>query len=334
VGAGRPGTGLVVSPTGLAGLGLEINVDYVAACVVDLLGEPHFREVVPGDQRGRTPAQVLGTLAELAAAALDSAAAEGRRVVGATLALPGLVDVSEGRLRLAPNLGWRDVDVVDLLRRHATFAGLAVGIDNEANLAAMAELATGDHGGTFLHVSGEVGIGSGIAIDGAIFRGGRGWSGEIGHVTVHSGGRLCTCGARGCLEQYAGQDVIVREGLGADVGGTTSGGAATLELLTREAARGNRRLLAALDEAGAALGIAVASALNLLDLDRVVLGGIYGPLAPYLVPSVEREIEARLVSAAWAAVSVRASSLRTGSAVLGAGQAVVHEVLANPVAWV
>jgi predicted NBD/HSP70 family sugar kinase len=334
VGAGRPAAGLVVSPSGPAGLGLEINVDYVAVCVVDLLGAPRYRDVAVGDQRGRSPEQAVAALAGLASDALAAAAAEGLRIVAATVALPGLVDVSAGRLRLAPNLGWRNVDVVAMLRRHEALATVPIDIDNEANLAAMAELATGEHGPTFLHISGEVGIGSGIALDGAIFRGSRGWSGEIGHVTVHSGGRLCTCGARGCLEQYAGQDVIVREGLGAGSGGTTTGGATTIERLTLEARKGNRQLLAALDEAGAALGIAVASALNMLDLDRVVLGGIYGPLAPYLIPTVEREIQARLVSAQWAAVSVRASTLSAGSAVLGAGQVVVREVLANPAAWI
>jgi predicted NBD/HSP70 family sugar kinase len=339
VGAGRPAVGLVVSPSGPAGLGLEINVDYVAACVIDLLGATRQREVVVGEQRGRSPEQVIATLAELGATVLGMAAADGLQVVGATVAMPGLVDRAEGRLRLAPNLGWRNVDVVGLLQRHDAVAGLAISIDNEANLAALAELATGAHGRTFLHISGEVGIGSGIALDGAIFRGSRGWSGEIGHVTVHSGGRLCSCGARGCLEQYAGQDVIVREGLGAGAGGTTaggvaSGGVATGELLVREARQGNRRLIAALDEAGSALGIAVASALNMLDLDRVVLGGIYGPLAPYLVSTVEHEISTRLVSAQWATVSVRASTLSAGSAVLGAGQVVVREVLANPAAWI
>jgi predicted NBD/HSP70 family sugar kinase len=333
VAAGRPAAGLVVSGSGPAGLGLEINVDYVAVCVVDLRGASRYREVAAGDQRGRSPAHVMASLAELASTALAKAAAEGLHVVAATVALPGLVDVAEGRLRLAPNLGWRNVDVVALLQRHEALAGLAIGIDNEANLAAMAELATGKHGRTFLHISGEVGIGSGIALDGAIFRGSRGWSGEIGHVTVHSGGRLCSCGARGCLEQYAGLDVIVREGLGAAAGNTT-GDAAPVELLLAEARRGNRRLIAALDEAGSALGIAVASALNMLDLDRVVLGGIYSPLAPYLIPTLEREIQARLVSAQWAAVSICASTLRAGSAVLGAGQVVVREVLAHPAAWI
>jgi predicted NBD/HSP70 family sugar kinase len=332
--AGRPAAGLVVSGSGLAGLGLEVNVDYVAACVVDLRGASRHREVAAGDQRGRSPVQVMASLAELASTAMTQAAAEGLRVVAATVALPGLVDVAEGRLRLAPNLGWRNVDVVALLQRHEALAGVVIGIDNEANLAAMAELATGRHGRTFLHISGEVGIGSGIALDGAIFRGSRGWSGEIGHVTVHSGGRLCSCGARGCLEQYAGQDVIVRDGLGAGAARTTTGQAALVELLLGEARGGNRALIAALDEAGSALGIAVASALNMLDLDRVVLGGIYSPLAPYLIPTVEREIQARLVSAQWAAVSVRASSLRAGSAVLGAGQVVVREVLAHPAAWI
>jgi predicted NBD/HSP70 family sugar kinase len=337
VGAGRPAAGLVVSASGPAGLGLEINVDYVAACVVDLRGRSRHREVTVGDQRGRSPEDVVATLAGLASSALSVAASQGLRVVAATVALPGLVDVAEGRLRLAPNLGWRNVDVVGLLRRQDALAGLSVGVDNEANLATMAELATGKHGRTFLHISGEVGIGSGIAVDGAIFRGSRGWSGEIGHVTVHSGGRLCSCGARGCLEQYAGQDVIVREGLGPgrdDAARAAAGGTVTAELLLREARRGNQRLIAALDEAGSALGIAVASALNMLDLDRVVLGGIYGPLAPYLVPTVEREISARLVSAEWAQVSVRASTLSAGSAVLGAGQVVVREVLANPAAWI
>jgi predicted NBD/HSP70 family sugar kinase len=339
VGAGRPATGLVVSGSGPAGLGLEINVDYVAVCVVDLLGALRYREVAVGDQRGRSPVQVLATLAGLAATALSVAAADGLHVVAATVALPGLVDTAEGRLRLAPNLGWRNVDVVALLHRHDALAGLAIGIDNEANLAAMAELATGAHGRTFLYISGEVGIGSGIALDGAIFRGSRGWSGEIGHLTVHSGGRLCSCGARGCLEQYAGQDVIVREGLGSVAAGATSGmgaagDAATVDRLLREARSGSRRLIDALDEAGAALGIAVASALNMLDLDRVVLGGIYSPLAPYLIPTVEREIQARVVSAQWSTVSVRASALSTGSAVLGAGQVVVREVLANPATWI
>jgi predicted NBD/HSP70 family sugar kinase len=248
--------------------------------------------------------------------------------------LPGLVDVDEGRLRLAPNLGWRNVDVTGLLQRHEALAALSIGIDNEANLAALAECATGEHGPTFLYISGEVGIGSGIALNGSIYRGSRGWSGEIGHVTVHSGGRLCSCGARGCLEQYAGQDVIVRDGLGIGGAAPSRDGAATVELLTLEARSGNRRLLSALDEAGSALGIAVASALNMLDLDRVVLGGIYSPLAPYLVATVEREIEARVVSAQWAKVSVRPSTLSSGSAVLGAGQVVVHDVLANPAAWI
>jgi predicted NBD/HSP70 family sugar kinase len=276
----------------------------------------------------------MATLAELAAVALGKAAAEGLRVVAAGVALPGLVDVDAGRLRLAPNLGWRNVDVVALLQRHEALAALSIGIDNEANLAALAECATGEHGPTFLYISGEVGIGSGIALNGSIYRGSRGWSGEIGHVTVHSGGRLCSCGARGCLEQYAGQDVIVRDGLGVGGAEPARDGAATVELLALEARNGNRQLIAALDEAGSALGIAVASALNMLDLDKVVLGGIYSPLAPYLVATVEGEIEARVVSAQWAKVSVRASTLSAGSAVLGAGQVVVHEVLANPAAWI
>ena len=113
VGAGRPAAGLVVSPSGPAGLGLEINVDYVAVCVVDLLGVSRY----PRGRR-RRPARSLagagGRQRSPASRPPPSArpTAEGLRVVAATVALPGLVDVDEGRLRLAPNLGWRNVDVV------------------------------------------------------------------------------------------------------------------------------------------------------------------------------------------------------------------------------
>ena len=119
VGAGRPAAGLVVSPSGPAGLGLEINVDYRRR----LRRRPARRAALSRGHR-RRPARALAGAGRgrhsprSRRAALAAAAAEGLRVVAATVALPGLVDVAAGRLRLAPNLGWRNVDVVALLRRH------------------------------------------------------------------------------------------------------------------------------------------------------------------------------------------------------------------------
>src|SRR5690349_18895882 len=245
-GAGRPAAGLALNAGGPAGLGLELNVDYLAACVVDLTGSVRHRIVAHGDQRPVSAADSLRALDELAARARAAATAEGLTLAGAALAVPGLVTAA-GLVRVAPNLGWQDVDVPALL---PGLTGLPLMVDNEANLAA---LASSDGEQTFLYVSGEIGIGAGIVLDGELYRGVRGWSGEIGHVTVYPDGRPCRCGARGCLEQYAGQEQVVAD-----------------------------------DElAASALGIALAAVVNLLDVPVIVLGGAYAPIFATLREGIE-----------------------------------------------
>jgi predicted NBD/HSP70 family sugar kinase len=296
-GAGRPAAGLALAPDGPAGLGLEINVDYLAAGVVDLTGAVRHRFVAHADQRPLSPSAALGALGELAGRAREAAAADGLALAGAALAVPGLV-TPDGLVRLAPNLGWQDVDAPALLRAVPALADLPITVDNEANLAALGELrADGEQ--TFLYVSGEIGIGAGIVLDGELYRGGRGWSGEIGHVTVFPDGRPCRCGANGCLEQYAGQ-----EGVAADA-----------------------------DLAAAALGIALAAVVNLLDIGVIVLGGAYAPVLGRLRLGIETELRRRVLTADLAPVTVRAAALGADAAVRGAADTVIRAVREDPARW-
>jgi predicted NBD/HSP70 family sugar kinase len=328
-GAGRPANGLTLAIDGPAGLGLEINVDYLAACVVDLAGDVRQRLVQPGDQRPRTPDEVFADLAGLAAKARDGAVGDGLTLAGAAVAVPGLVD-ADGRVRLAPNLGWRDVPVRDALALLDNLAGpagafaLPLRVDNEANLAALGELHAAPAGRhNFVYVSGEIGIGAGIVLDGALFRGARGWSGELGHMTVDQDGPPCHCGSRGCLERYAGQEVL----LGA-IGPERDPGR-----LAEQAAAGDRAALRALGAAANALGVTLAGVVNLLDVDTVVLGGVYAPLAPWLGPPVQRELRSRVLTAQWSPVTVRPSVLGGAAAVVGAAGSVVRAVRDHPAAW-
>ena len=175
-----------------------------------------------------------------------------------------------------------------------------------------------------------MGIGAGIVLDGALFRGVRGWSGEIGHLPVHPEGRPCRCGGQGCLEQYAGQEAIV-----------AAAGLARAELpadtatarLAELAEAGDADALRALHDAGTALGVAVAGVVNLLDLDTVVLGGGYAALAPWLCPPVLAEIGARVLTAAWSPVTVRPSTLGAEAAAVGAAGSVVRRIVAQPAGW-
>ena len=331
---GRPATGLVLDGAQTAGLGLEINVDYIAACVVDLAGGVRHREVVQDDQRGRVPERTCAAVAALAGRAIEVATGAGLIVAGVGVAVPGLVDRPAGMLRFAPNLGWRDIDIRTLLAHAAGLRELPIMVDNEANFAALGELQSDRSAMTdFLHVSGEIGVGAGIILRRELFHGTRGWSGEIGHVTVDPDGPKCRCGARGCLEQLAGQEAILRAAGLPVTAATSMGGQATVGRIVEAAERGSAHTEAALRKAGRALGVAVAGTINLLDIPGVVLGGIYAPLAPWIAPEVQREVDRRVLSAAWSPVVVRVSTAGTEAAVLGAAGSVTTAILRDPADW-
>ncbi|MFF9143276.1 ROK family protein [Streptomyces sp. NPDC014861] len=324
--AGRPGTVLKPAGTGPAGLGVEINVAYVSVCLVDLTGTDRIRRTVRVDNRAAAP-DVLARAAGIAAEALTEAEALGLGPAGAALALPGLV--SGGTVRQAPNLGWHDTpaerlfgDALAALRPIAP--PLAVASDNEANMAALAELRFGAADGprTFLHLTGETGVGGAVVVHGELLRGAHGFAGEIGHLVVDAEGPRCRCGSRGCLEQYAGQAALL-----------DAAGADTVDDLAARAERAEPRALAALGEAGRMLGRALSGAVNLLDPEAVVLGGIYPRLLPWLAPAVTAELAERVVSGLWPAdaARLRAASPATDAA-RGAAALVLHDVLADPLA--
>jgi predicted NBD/HSP70 family sugar kinase len=329
---GRPGLVVDVSRDGVVALGLEINVDYLAVQATDLTGGSRHRWLEAADNRGTRATDVIERLARLARSALAAVRSQGLRPIGATVALPGLVEVERGALLVAPNLGWSDVPVVDLLRERLDAGTLPVDADNEANLGALAELWEGAGVGLtdFMYVSGEIGVGAGIVIGGELFRGYRGFGGEFGHVTVESRGRRCGCGSRGCLETRAGLEALLQAaGLDQETATTTGSGRPVAELVKR-ARGGDRGALKALSEAGVWLGIALGSAVNLLSPQAVVLGGYFAPIAEWLRPAVDRELEARVMGARWGVPGVLASTLGPEAAVRGAAALSLHRVLGDP----
>jgi predicted NBD/HSP70 family sugar kinase len=275
-----------------------------------------------------------------------------------TLGVPGLVH--DDKVLHAPNLDWRHVPAADLLGRGLGRQRPPVSVDNEANLAAIGEFQArpAGAGASFLYISGEIGIGAGLMVDGTLFRGG-GFAGEIGHVTVTPDGPECGCGARGCLERYAGQDALLEAAELDTVSATRLGSApvpaaatrpgaarrqavqeapadagAPVERLAALAADGDEAAVRALAVAGRALGVALSGAVNLLDPPEVVIGGIYARLAPWLVPSLQVQLHERVTSGRWRSDRLQVSGLGTEAAVLGAAGAGVQAILRDPSAYI
>jgi len=332
---GRPGSPLSLNPRGPAGLGIEINVDYVSCCVVDLTGSVRFRRMIVEDNRLLRPEAVLRRAVQAASLLWRKADATGLTVLGVGVGVPGLVDF-DGVLHRAPNLlDWQGIPLAEVVADMLGRPLRSVYCDNEANLAALGERWFGrrDNLQDFVLVSGEIGVGAGIVIGGELFRGVRGLGGELGHVTVDPRGPKCSCGARGCLERVAGQEALfAATGLPAKARtGRENPGGSVAEIV-RQAIAGEPRTLLALAQAGTALGIALSAFLNVLDLPTVVLGGFYAELAPWLIGPVTAELRERVVNHSWSPTEVVVSSLGSEASVRGAAGVTIRRIIDDPVA--
>ena len=307
---GRPASPLQLNPSGPAAIGIEINVDHTSACVLDLSGVVRDRRTLPADNAASTPWAGLHRACQLANALAESV---NLPIAGVAVAVPGLVTAS-GEVHETPNLPrWSGADLRTPVGEMT--GQTCVTVDNEANLAALAERWYGTRLTDFIYVSGEIGVGGGLVLNGELFRGVRGFAGEVGHVQVDPAGPLCGCGNRGCLEQVAGKSAVLRAASAANEDG-----------LSRHAEAGDRRTLAALAQTSTALAVAVGAAINVVDVPAVVLGGFYARVGNWLAEPLASELSRRLVSRS--PTQVRVSDLGAEAAMLGAAGSVVRRILA------
>jgi glucokinase-like ROK family protein len=258
-------------------------------------------------------------------------------VLGLGLGVPGLVDVTTGRLLFAPNLQWRDVPLRTLLEAEFSFP---IYVDNEANLAALGESYFGAARGSrnVLYVSAGVGLGGGIIIDGRIVPGAAGFTGEVGHMTIEPNGLQCNCGNRGCWETLVSQGAVFRRVREAVAGGGRSRLAEhplnldrlTIPMIAQAAGEGDGVALQALEETGVYLGIGLANLINALNPEIVVFGGILSMASDYLLPVIRRVVCERALHWSVESMRVMVASHGSESCAMGGVASVYHQILSQP----
>jgi glucokinase len=264
---------------------------------------------VLGRQEGPTGAQegaekVIRRIAEYVRAALERADIGLPEISGVGVGAAGLTDWRSGTVLLASNLGWRDVPLAGALSRE--LGGARVVVDKDTNVAALAEARLGagrdfDH---FLYVTAGTGIGGGLVLNGALYRGATGGAGDIGHVVVDPEGPRCGCGDHGCVEVFSSGGGMVNRAKEALSRGGPEAEASSLvaeELTARdvfEAALGGDALAEeVVRRAGEMLGLALANYVNVNNPEAVVLGGgLLRAGGSYREP-VEREMRRRSLPA-------------------------------------
>jgi predicted NBD/HSP70 family sugar kinase len=206
-GIGRPSTPLRIHEGVRALIGVEIAVEVVRVACVTLQGEVLHSAQQP--LTSNIPEQVAEQTARMVATAYEGLQALQLQLVGVGVCTPGAIDHDTGLVLFAPNLGWRQLDLLDLLTRAMAKAGLPpvpVQLQNDADAGALGEyeFAQGEGEDPLIFVSCDVGVGAGIVSNDRLFSGAQGMAGEIGHTIMQIDGPLCSCGRKGCAEAFIG----------------------------------------------------------------------------------------------------------------------------------
>ncbi len=300
-GAGRPGTLLTLNPFAGYIVSCEIAVDYLEVLVTDFAPNVIWQIKEP-TAIGASQSEVLARMVSLLKEAVEKGKTASTKLLGIAVGVPGMVDQESGTILFAPNLKWRNVPLLDLLEQESF--GAPIFVDNEANMAALGEhfFGAAQEYSEILYLSGNIGLGGGFLSNGHLRRGANGVAAEYGHMTMDPNGELCNCGNYGCWETLVSQVGLFKKVINAIRNGESSilteriqgqWERLSVEMIVEAAQSGDQVAIHALEEIGHSLGIGIASLLNALNPEIVVLGGILSIASDFLFPVVNEEIQKR-----------------------------------------
>lgn len=262
---GRPSIPLRLIPWSAHAIGVQVALEHVSLVLTRLDGA-----VVDGSTWPFDPAAAGASerLIQLIRAQMAQAARQRRPLLGVGVAVPGVVEPETGTLRMSVRLGWNGMPLAAKLRKAL---GVPVFVDNDISAVTVAERLYGPSAdcADFLVVAIGQGIGLGLVLDGAPYRGAAGAAGEFGHLPILPDGPECVCGNRGCLETQASTEALARRGREAGLIGPDAG----VGDLGALAASGDERARGLFADAGEMLGRGLAGVVNILGTSTVVVLG-------------------------------------------------------------
>jgi len=339
---GRPSSSLALNPEAGYIIGAEIGVDYIIVVATDFAA--NICEQHQENTRGYLAPQeeILNRTIQIIKDIHERIAKHNRPIFGIGLGVPGLVNVHTGTLLFAPNLGWRDIPLCNLMEQTFT---LPVYVDNEANLAALGETYFGAGQGSdfVLYIVTGIGLGGGIVIDGKLLTGGAGFSGEFGHMTVEPAGLRCNCGNFGCWETVASQKAVFRRVREAITTGNQSSlteatwgdfNKLTVNLVIEAAEQGDQVALHALEETGFWLGLGISNLINALNPKRIVIGGALSQAHNFFMPIIKDVVKQRALEWSSKNTDIVIAEYGIHSCVIGGVATIYHKVLNQPIEWI
>ena len=313
--------------------GIDLGATKILSVVVSRSGRLLAEDLRPTEGRDGPDAVIANMIASLRQAV---ASAGGGQLAAIGIDAPGPVEYARGIITSPPNLpGWHDVPLASIFEKEF---GVPCVLENDANAAAFAEHRWGSGRGSrhmlFLTVSS--GVGGGIIIDGNLYRGASGAAGEVGHMTINARGARCHCGCRGCLEMYASGIAIARlgrrlvarhpESLLARLAREQPLSAKLVHQAADQGDEGARDLIA---EAGHALGVGLASLINVFNPQVIVLDGSLTKMGDLYLGPARETAQRESFAQNWSDVRIVVGELGDRSAALGAAAVALEAMRAT-----
>lgn len=289
-------------------IGIDLGATFVKMGIVDGYGRISFRRRIPTRHSSKKDS-LIGAIVDNVKLIIKES---GRNVAGVGIGVPGPVDSEKGIVHYFPNIkGWDEVPLKAILKKRL---GMRVELDNDVNAMTLGEFTFGAGKGArdIVCVTLGTGVGGGIIIDGRLYRGGSMVAGEIGHMPINEKGPLCNCGGIACLERYIGNRYILERAK------KIFGSNITLEAVSDLAGKGNKKALGIWKDVAEKLGVALAQVVNLLNPDRVVIGGGISKAGRFILNPLKGSIKRRAMRGHARHVKIVPAKLGNDAGIIGA----------------
>jgi glucokinase-like ROK family protein len=331
---GRPGITLGLRSDGGALVGVEIGVNFISVLLTNFVASTLWETRVETSP-SQSQTAILSQAEQLIEQALSMAKEQRLRPLGMGVGLPGLINIRQGELIIAPNLRWSNVPLRLMWSQRFR---IPIYVENEANLAAMGEYYFGVGRGVdnFVYLSSGIGLGGGIVIGGNLFRGGHGYAGELGHMQRDPHGEQCACGRIGCWETQVGPRAVLRrvkaefqihpdqillEACGGDFNNLT------FEMVVKFALEGDDICRQAIEDVATYLGEGIADLVNAFNPELVVIGGAFILGKDILKPIIEKTVFSSALQPCVDSLRIAFSERGDNACVFGAVAIVLDDIL-------
>lgn len=313
--SGRRALSVALNDNGSVAVGIDIGRRHVRVVLAGLDYRVLSEEAIPLTP-GHTAEEGLDAAAELLDRLLSESGTPRSAVLGAGIGIPGPIDRRTGTVVQGAILPeWVGINILETFSERL---GIPVFIDNDANLGALAQVTWGPHSAVdnLIFVKVGSGIGAGLILNGSLYYGNVGITGELGHTTIDEHGLVCRCGNRGCLETVASTVTMIA------LLERTSHRPLTAQDIVQQALSGDTATLRVIDDAGLAIGRAIAHVANLINPELIVLGGSLTGIGDILLDPIRRGLLRHAVPVVGESTTVCMGSLGDRAEALG-GAAVV-----------